>query len=87
MSTIRQIITKIAVPAARRSISNSSKTNSAASASLGRNASMASSASPSSSSRTLKTVAYTIVGSTVVVASVSHLLKDEVVYWTPNPRK
>ncbi|KAF9311781.1 hypothetical protein BG003_007030 [Podila horticola] len=40
----------------------------------------------STSSRT-KTVAYTVLGSTAVVAGVSHFLKDEVVYWTPNARK
>ncbi|KAG0032897.1 hypothetical protein BGZ81_009844 [Podila clonocystis] len=40
----------------------------------------------STSSRT-KTVAYTVLGSTAVVAGASHYLKDEVVYWTPNARK
>ncbi|KAF9082654.1 hypothetical protein BGX23_012231 [Mortierella sp. AD031] len=34
--------------------------------------------------KTAKTVAYTVLGSTAVVAGFSHLLKDEVVYWTPN---
>ncbi|KAF9193282.1 hypothetical protein BGZ51_003803 [Haplosporangium sp. Z 767] len=87
MSMILQTITKIAAPAARRSISNSCKTNSAASVSLGHNGSMTSSASSSPSSRTLKTVAQIVLGSTAVVAGVSHLLKDEVIYWTPNTRK
>ncbi|KAF9336423.1 hypothetical protein BG006_008704 [Podila minutissima] len=40
----------------------------------------------STSSRT-KTVAYAVLGSTAVVAGASHVLKDEVVYWTPNARK
>ncbi|KAG0339959.1 hypothetical protein BG004_006600, partial [Podila humilis] len=37
--------------------------------------------------RTVKNVAFTVLGSTAVVAGVSHMLKDEVVYWTPNARK
>lgn len=87
MSMIRNTFAKVA-PATTRSISNSSKTNNA-SVTLGHVASMASeSAAPASSSaKTFKTVAYTVLGSTALVAGVSHLLKDEVVYWTPNVRK
>ncbi|GJJ68961.1 hypothetical protein EMPS_01307 [Entomortierella parvispora] len=88
MSMIRNTFAKVA-PAATRSISNSSKTNNA-SVTLGHVANMASeSASPASSSsaKTFKAVAYTVLGSTALVAGVSHLLKDEVVYWTPNVRK
>ncbi|KAF9941398.1 hypothetical protein BGZ65_003881, partial [Modicella reniformis] len=41
---------------------------------------------PSSSPRAAKIAAYTVLGSTVVIAGASRLLKDEVVYWTPNVR-
>ncbi|KAG0366433.1 hypothetical protein BGX24_003687 [Mortierella sp. AD032] len=41
-------------------------------------------ATSANGAKTVKTVAYTVLGSTAVVAGVSHLLKDEVVYWTPN---
>ncbi|KAF9570413.1 hypothetical protein EC968_001811 [Mortierella alpina] len=88
MSILRNAITKAAAPAARRSISNSSMTNNAAAVSLGHDGAMSSSSSASSSSgRALKAVAYTVLGSATVVAGVSHLLKDEVIYWTPNTRK
>ncbi|KAG0201764.1 hypothetical protein BGX28_005509 [Mortierella sp. GBA30] len=86
MSIIRNAITKVAAPAARRSISNSSKTNNAA-VSIGHEATVSSSSSSSSSGRALKAIAYTVLGSATVVAGVSHLLKDEVIYWTPNTRK
>ncbi|KAG0050608.1 hypothetical protein BGZ83_004612 [Gryganskiella cystojenkinii] len=86
MSMIRNTLSKVA-PTATRSISNSSKTN--ASISLGHVASMASESAtaPSTSSSTLKAVANTVLGTTAVVAGISYLLKDEVVYWTPNVRK
>ncbi|KAF9924600.1 hypothetical protein FBU30_005448 [Linnemannia zychae] len=35
-------------------------------------------------SKTAKSIAYAVLGGTATVAGVSHLLKDEVVYWTPN---
>ncbi|KAF9572029.1 hypothetical protein EC968_010434 [Mortierella alpina] len=69
--------------APRRFISNSTRNNAAVS--LGHQA-MASPATASASSKT-KVAAYTVLGSTAVVAGVSLLLKDEVVYWTPNVRK
>ncbi|KAH7054168.1 hypothetical protein BKA57DRAFT_502580 [Linnemannia elongata] len=78
---IRNTISKVA-PTATRAISNSTKTNAAIS--------LESSAMPShntaaaSSNGRFKAVAYTVLGSTAVVAGISHLLKDEVVYWTPN---
>ncbi|KAF9360039.1 hypothetical protein BGX26_010689 [Mortierella sp. AD094] len=78
---------RIATPKAivsRRLISSSAKSNAVA-ASIGHNI-MPSTASPSSSSRTAKTAGYAILGSTVVATGVSLLLKDEVVYWTPNAR-
>ncbi|KAI1318572.1 hypothetical protein EDD11_006262 [Mortierella claussenii] len=92
MSMIRTSFSKIAAATARRSISNSSKTNNVATVSIGQDvSSMSSSAaasfSPSSSGRAYKAVAYTVLGGTAVVAGISHLLKDEVIYWTPNIRK
>ncbi|KAF9577439.1 hypothetical protein BGW38_007349, partial [Lunasporangiospora selenospora] len=83
MSMIRSSITKATT--ARRLISNSTKSNNVA-YTLGHEASHTAPASSSSSS-VLKAVAYTVLGSTAVVAGVSHLLKDEVIYWTPNVRK
>ncbi|KAF9959006.1 hypothetical protein BGZ72_010446 [Mortierella alpina] len=72
-----------ATKAATRFISSSSRNNAAVS--LGHQA-MTSPANAAASSRT-KIAAYTVLGSTAVVAGVSLLLKDEVVYWTPNVRK
>ncbi|KAF9378586.1 hypothetical protein CPC16_011214, partial [Podila verticillata] len=77
MSMIRTSVTK-AVPA--RYISTSAPSRSATVA-IGRSEAMT-----SPSSRT-KTVAYAVLGSTAVVAGASHILKDEVVYWTPNACK
>ncbi|KAF9086878.1 hypothetical protein BGX23_008530 [Mortierella sp. AD031] len=88
MSMIRNTLTKVSPAATRRAISNSTKTNAAISLESS-SSSMPSTASASSSNggRAYKTVAYTVLGSTAVVAGFSHLLKDEVVYWTPNVRK
>ncbi|KAG0210418.1 hypothetical protein BGX28_009327 [Mortierella sp. GBA30] len=66
--------------ATRRFISISTRTNAAAS--LGHHPVTATPAT----TRT-KAITYTILGSTAVIAGVSHLLKDEVVYWTPNVRQ
>jgi hypothetical protein len=65
----------------RRLFSNSARTNVAV-ASIAHNTSAV-----SSTSRAAKIAVYTVLGSTAVVAGASHLLKDEVVYWTPNARK
>jgi hypothetical protein len=82
---IRNTISKVA-PTATRAISNSTKTNAAIS--LEASAAMPShNASSNASNGRFKAVAYTVLGSTAVVAGISHLLKDEVVYWTPNVRK
>ncbi|KAF9112630.1 hypothetical protein BGX27_003018 [Mortierella sp. AM989] len=87
MTMIRVPLTKIAMPAAQRFISNSTRVNNIA-AQIGHESSMASSStSLSSAGRAFKTVAYTVLGSTAVVAGLSVLFKDEVVYWTPNTRK
>ncbi|KAF9345707.1 hypothetical protein BGX26_002818 [Mortierella sp. AD094] len=83
---IRTPLSKIAMPATKRFISNSTKVNNvAATAQISHETSA--SASLSSSGRAFKAVAYTVLGSTAVVAGLSHLFKDEVVYWTPNTRK
>ncbi|KAF8936524.1 hypothetical protein BGZ58_004060 [Dissophora ornata] len=91
MPMIRSSLFKAAFPAARRTISSSSKTNNIAAVSLGHESSMAAS-SPSASStsaggRIFKAVVYITAGSTAAVAGISYLLKDEVLYWTPNVRK
>ncbi|KAF9912779.1 hypothetical protein EC991_008641 [Linnemannia zychae] len=84
MSMIRNTLTKVA-PTATRTISNSTKTNAAISLESSSMPSMNSSSNASTGR--FKTIAYTVLGSTAVVAGFSHLLKDEVVYWTPNVRK
>ncbi|KAG0274059.1 hypothetical protein BGZ95_010140 [Linnemannia exigua] len=84
MSMIRNTLTKVA-PTATRTISNSTKTNAAISLESSSMPSM--NASSNASTGRFKTIAYTVLGSTAVVAGFSHLLKDEVVYWTPNVRK
>ncbi|KAF9912008.1 hypothetical protein EC991_001455 [Linnemannia zychae] len=66
--------------AAKRFISSSSRANAA----VAINHAAAAPAATSNGAKTAKTVAYAVLGSTAVVAGVSHLLKDEVVYWTPN---
>ncbi|KAF9135464.1 hypothetical protein BGW39_002609, partial [Mortierella sp. 14UC] len=83
MSMIRNTLTKVA-PTATRTISNSTKTNAAISLESSSMPSMPS--SRNASTGRFKTIAYTVLGSTAVVAGFSHLLKDEVVYWTPNVR-
>ncbi|KAF8929171.1 hypothetical protein BGZ47_001236 [Haplosporangium gracile] len=80
---IRNTITKVA-PTATRAISNSTKTNAAIS--LEASSSMPAHNAAAPSNGRFKAIAYTVLGSTAVVAGVSHLLKDEVVYWTPNVR-
>ncbi|KAG0375972.1 hypothetical protein BGX24_008450 [Mortierella sp. AD032] len=83
MSMIRNTLTKVA-PTATRTITNSTKTNAA----ISLESSMPSmNSSSNASTGRFKTIAYTVLGSTAVVAGFSHLLKDEVVYWTPNVRK
>lgn len=77
MSMIRASTSTTTV--AKRLISSSARANSAA---VSINDTVA--AAPSNGAKTAKTVAYAVLGSTAVVAGVSHLLKDEVVYWTPN---
>ncbi|KAG9066124.1 hypothetical protein KI688_001343 [Linnemannia hyalina] len=77
MSMIRASTSTTTV--AKRLISSSTRANAAA---VAINHTVA--AAPSNGAKTAKTVAYAVLGSTAVVASVSHLLKDEVVYWTPN---
>ncbi|KAF9928993.1 hypothetical protein FBU30_001998 [Linnemannia zychae] len=87
MSLIRTTAVKVATPSTMRAISNSTKTNAAISLeSTSSNMSAHHTAANSSSGR-FKTIAYTVLASTAVVAGVSHFLKDEVVYWTPNVRK
>ena len=81
MSTmIRNSVTKAAT---RRFISNSTRNNAAVS--IGHQV-MTSPATATASSK-IKVATYTVLGSTAMVAGVSLLLKDEVVYWTPNVRK
>ncbi|KAF9145358.1 hypothetical protein BGX30_009368 [Mortierella sp. GBA39] len=80
---IRNTISKVA-PTATRAISNSTKTNAAISL---ESSAMPSHSTAAPSNGRFKAVAYTVLGSTAVVAGMSHLLKDEVVYWTPNVRK
>ncbi|KAG0364618.1 hypothetical protein BC939DRAFT_527285 [Gamsiella multidivaricata] len=92
LSMIRSSLSKAAMgpAAARRSISASSKSNNLTTVvPLTRETNMttSASASPSSSRRAFKSVAYTVLGSTALIAGLSHFLKDEVVYWTPNVRK
>ncbi|KAF9121618.1 hypothetical protein BGW39_010400, partial [Mortierella sp. 14UC] len=67
--------------AAKRFISSSARANAAVAIN---HAAAAPTAVTSNGAKTAKTVAYTVLGSTAVVAGVSRLLKDEVVYWTPN---
>ncbi|KAG0366562.1 hypothetical protein BGZ54_005197 [Gamsiella multidivaricata] len=84
MSTIRTAAPKALI--ARRFISNSARTQAAA-VSIGRNNAATVSSHNASASRTVKLAAYAVLGSTAVVAAASHLLRHEVVYWTPNVRK
>ncbi|KAG0230248.1 hypothetical protein BGW41_002563 [Actinomortierella wolfii] len=81
---IRTVISRPSTFGAIRAISNSSKASSPAT--LAHNASESAHYSSSTSS-TAKTVAYTVLGATAVVGGLSALLKDEVIYWTPNTRK
>ncbi|KAF9114324.1 hypothetical protein BGX27_011144 [Mortierella sp. AM989] len=83
MSMVRSATPKALV--SRRLISSSAKANAIA-ASIGHNIA-SSSTSSSSSSRAAKVASYAVLGSTTVAIGVSLLLKDEVVYWTPNTRK
>ncbi|KAG0272490.1 hypothetical protein BGZ95_011760 [Linnemannia exigua] len=78
MSTIRASNSTVV---AKRFISSSARANAAVA--INQTAARTATAS-ANGAKTAKTIAYTVLGSTVVVASVSHLLKDEVVYWTPN---
>ncbi|KAF9142151.1 hypothetical protein BGX30_003272 [Mortierella sp. GBA39] len=78
MSMIRASTSTTTV--AKRLISSSTRANAAA---VAINHTVAA-AAPSNGAKTAKTVAYTVLGSTAVVVGASHLLKDEVVYWTPN---
>ncbi|KAF9977970.1 hypothetical protein BGZ73_004253 [Actinomortierella ambigua] len=80
---IRTVISRPSTMGAIRTISNSSKANSAAT--LAHNAAEA--GHYASSGSTAKTVAYTALGTVAVVGGLSALLKDEVIYWTPNARK
>ncbi|KAF9410136.1 hypothetical protein BGZ94_001750 [Podila epigama] len=86
MSMIRNSLVKAT---ARRSISNSTKTNAALSlghASVNPTAASAAAASSSASSsfaKAFKGVVYT----SAVVAGAAYFVKDEVIYWTPNARK
>ncbi|KAF9905681.1 hypothetical protein BX616_000942 [Lobosporangium transversale] len=79
LPSIRAVTPKAFV--ARRFISQSSKANAAAS--IAQNAMPAT----ANGSRTAKAAAYTVLGGGIVVAGAAVLLKDEVVYWTPNVRK
>ncbi|KAG0334715.1 hypothetical protein BG004_000291, partial [Podila humilis] len=84
LSMIRNTVTKVAAPA-RRSISNSTKTNNAAAAMSmhATAAGMETTNSVASKAATgLKTVAYT----SAVIAGAAYFVKDEVFYWTPNTR-
>ncbi|KAG0024178.1 hypothetical protein BGZ80_005484 [Entomortierella chlamydospora] len=83
---IRTPLSKIALPAAKRFISNSTKVNNVVTTAQISHENPMSASSPSSG-RAFKAIAYTVLGSTAVVAGLSHLFKDEVVYWTPNVRK
>ncbi|KAF9315627.1 hypothetical protein BG003_002847 [Podila horticola] len=83
MSMIRNTIAKAAAPA-RRSISNSTKTNAALSMHAGvESTPAATSATSSSVAKVAKAVVYT----SAVVAGAAYFVKDEVIYWTPNVRK
>ncbi|KAG0030933.1 hypothetical protein BGZ82_007199 [Podila clonocystis] len=83
MSMIRNTIAKAAAPA-RRSISNSTKTNAALSMHTGvESTAVASTSGSSSAAKVAKVVVYT----SAVVAGAAYFVKDEVVYWTPNVRK
>ncbi|KAG0258553.1 hypothetical protein BG011_003220 [Mortierella polycephala] len=69
-----------------RFISNSARSYNAVA--LGHHASPSmANAATSATSRTAKTVAYALLGSTAVIGGFSILLKDEVVYWTPNSNR
>lgn len=78
MSIIRASTSTTTV--AKRLISSSAKVNASA---VAINHTVAA-AAPSNGAKTAKTVAYAVLGSAAVVAGASRLLKDEVVYWTPN---
>ncbi|KAF9185194.1 hypothetical protein BGZ51_002915 [Haplosporangium sp. Z 767] len=71
---------------ARRFISSSARSYNAVALEHHASPSMATAAIPAAS-RTAKTVAYTLLGSTAVIGGFSILLKDEVVYWTPNSNR
>ncbi|KAF8961212.1 hypothetical protein BGZ46_001419, partial [Entomortierella lignicola] len=76
---IRAPISKIAMRAtAQRHISNSTRSNNVVTtaAHIGNEASM-SSTPASSSRRAFKGMVYTVLGGSAVVASISHLFKDE----------
>ncbi|KAG0276945.1 hypothetical protein BGZ96_003069 [Linnemannia gamsii] len=83
MSMIRTSSTSTTT-VAKRLISSSARANNAA---VSINHTAVASAAPSNGAKTAKTVACTVLGSTAVVAGVSHLFKDEVVYWTPNKKQ
>ncbi|KAF9397137.1 hypothetical protein BGX21_009181 [Mortierella sp. AD011] len=83
---IRTPLSKIALPVTKRFISNSTKVNNVVTTAQISHENPMSASSPSSG-RAFKAIAYTVLGSTAVVAGLSHLFKDEVVYWTPNARK
>ncbi|KAF9426434.1 hypothetical protein BGZ76_002764 [Entomortierella beljakovae] len=65
----------------QRSISSSARSNSIATPY------MSSHTTQGSSSRAAKVAGYAVLGSAVAATGASILLKDEVVYWTPNSRK
>ncbi|KAF9155553.1 hypothetical protein BG015_009426 [Linnemannia schmuckeri] len=80
MSMIRASTTSTTV--AKRLISSSARANAAVA--INHTVASATPSTTANGAKTAKTVAYAVLGSTAVVAGVSHLLKDEVVYWTPN---
>ncbi|KAF9430506.1 hypothetical protein BGZ94_006452 [Podila epigama] len=80
------IVKATAAASARRHLSSSISRNQSATVTLTM-ASEAAAPSSSASSGTAKMVAYTVLGSTAVIAGVARIFKDEVVYWTPNARK
>ena len=85
MSLIRASTSTSTNAVAKRFISNSARANAAVTINhVAAPSTLASAKAAANGSKTAKAITYTVLGSTVVVAGASHLLKDEVVYWTPN---